>query len=154
MEKTNVMRLLDVAKIEYKAHEYPMDVVDGLSVAKELGENPECVFKTLVCVSSNKEYVVFCVPVTGELNLKKAAKAAGCKAIELIPQKQLLPLTGYVHGGCSPIGMKKAFPTYIDETAMLFDTIYVSGGRRGHQVEVNPQALLDYVHGSFVDLTD
>ena len=153
MEKTNVMRLLDVAGIAYKSHEYDPETVDGLSVARALGEDPECVFKTLVCEDSKHEHFVFCIPVTAELDLKKAAKAVGVKSIDLIPQKTLLSLTGYVHGGCSPIGLKKPFPTHIDETAQLFDTVFVSGGRRGHQVELSPFDLADYVKATFVDLT-
>lgn len=153
MEKTNVMRLLDVAQINYKAHEYDPETADGLSVAKALGEDPECVYKTLVCEDAKHEHFVYCVPVMAELDLKKAARAAGAKSIDLIPQKTLLPLTGYVHGGCSPIGLKKPFPVFIDETAQLFDRIFVSGGRRGHQIEISPLDLASYVKASFVDLT-
>ena len=133
-EKTNVMRLLDAAGIAYRESVYDPETVDGLSVAKSIGEDPESVFKTLVTENENKEHFVFCVPVCGELDLKKAAKAAKSKSIAMIHQKELLPLTGYVHGGCSPIGMKKAFPTFIDETAQVFDQIYASGGKRGFQV--------------------
>ena len=152
MDKTNVMRLLDVAGIPYKKHEYDEEAVDGMEVARLLGENPECVFKTLVCENPKHEHFVFDVPVNAELDLKKAAKACGSKSIDLIPLKELLPLTGYIHGGCSPIGLKKAFPVYIDETAQLFDAIYVSGGKRGLQVELSPFDLCDYVHGTFVDI--
>lgn len=150
--KTNVMRLLDEANIEYSAHQYDEETVDGLSVAKELGEDPECVFKSLVCENEKHEHFVFEVPVNATLNLKKAAKASSSKSIEMIPQKQLLPLTGYVHGGCSPIGLKKTFPVYIDETARLFDKIYISAGKRGFQVCLSPQDLVKYVNGTFVDL--
>ncbi|MBQ4182297.1 MAG: aminoacyl-tRNA deacylase, partial [Bacilli bacterium] len=126
MDKTNVMRLLDAAKIEYVEKTYDAELTDGESIAKILGEDPECVLKTLVTVSDKKEYFVFCVPVNGTLNLKEAAKAVGAKSIAMIHQKELLPLTGYVHGGCSPIGLKKPFPVTIDETAQLFDRVYVS----------------------------
>ena len=152
MEKTNVMRLLDVAGIAYTSHEYDPEAVDGMEVASLLGEDPECVYKTLICVNPKGEHFVFCVPVMGELDLKKAAKACGSKAIELIKQKELLPLTGYVHGGCSPIGLKKPFPVYIEETAQLFDYVYVSGGRRGHQVQLSPADLASYCKAAFVDL--
>lgn len=153
MDKTNVMRLLDVAKIPYVMHEYDPGAVDGMEVARLVGKNPEAVFKTLICENPKHEHFVFDIPVNAELDLKKAAKACGSKSIDLIPLKQLLPLTGYVHGGCSPIGLKKMFPVYIDETAILFDTIYISGGKRGLQVELSPQDLADYVHATFIDLT-
>ncbi|MBR1847588.1 MAG: Cys-tRNA(Pro) deacylase [Bacilli bacterium] len=153
MDKTNVMRLLDVAKIPYVMHEYDPEAVDGMEVARLVGENPEAVFKTLICENPKHEHFVFDIPVNAELDLKKAAKACGSKSIDLIPLKELLPLTGYVHGGCSPIGLKKMFPVYIDETAILFDTIYISGGKRGLQVELSPQDLADYVHATFIDLT-
>ncbi len=153
MEKTNVSRLLDAAKIPYSMKEYPDDVVDGASVAKCLGEDPDCVFKTLVTENQAKEHFVFCVPVNQELDLKKAAKAVGAKSIAMIHQKELLPLTGYIHGGCSPIGMKKKFVTVIDETAILFDEIYVSAGKRGYQVCLNPNSLASYCEAKFIDLT-
>jgi Cys-tRNA(Pro)/Cys-tRNA(Cys) deacylase len=153
MEKTNVMRLLDLAKITYEPREYDPEIVDGLGVATALGEDPEAVFKTLVTMSDKKAYFVFCVPVGAELDLKKAAKVVGAKAIEMIPLKELLPLTGYLHGGCSPIGLKKPFLVTVDETAQLFDKIYVSGGKRGFQVGLLPSELAGYCHASFVDLT-
>lgn len=153
MNKTNVMRLLDAANIKYDERVYSEDIVDGLGVASSLNEDPECVFKTLVTENEKKEHFVFCVPVAGELDLKKAAKASSSKSISMIKQKELLPLTGYVHGGCSPIGLKKQFPVYIDETAQLFDKIYVSGGRRGFQVGLNPLDLESSVKAKFVDLT-
>ena len=152
MEKTNVMRLLDVAGIRYTPHAYDPDAVDGQAIARLLGEDPECVYKTLVCVNQKGEHFVFCVPVMGELDLKKAAKASGSKSIEMIHQKELLPLTGYVHGGCSPIGLKKPFPVYIEETAQIFDEIYISGGRRGYQVQLSPLELASYCKASFADL--
>ena len=154
MDKTNVMRLLDAAKIEYQERTYDPSLTDGETIAKTLGEDPECVFKTLVTVSNKKEYFVFCVPVNSSLNLKKAAKAVGAKSIAMIHQKELLPLTGYVHGGCSPIGLKKPFPVTIDETAQLFDKIYVSGGRLGFQVGLSPLQLAEYCRAEFVDLLD
>ncbi|MBO4989944.1 MAG: Cys-tRNA(Pro) deacylase [Clostridia bacterium] len=152
MEKTNVMRLLDAASVSYTPHQYDPSLTDGISVAKSLGENPDCVFKTLV-TTDGKKHFVFVVPVNETLDLKKAAKAAGVKSIAMIPQKELLPLTGYVHGGCSPIGMKKPFPTIVSETALLFDTIVFSAGKRGFQVETNPEDLIRFVHGSFEDIT-
>lgn len=152
MIKTNVMRLLDVAGISYLPHEYDSGIVDGITVAKTLGQDPECVFKSLVCVSDRKEHFIFEVPVNAELNLKKAAKAAKCKSIEMIHQKELLPLTGYIHGGCSPIGLKKPMPVFIEETAQLFEHVFISAGRRGYQVELSPLDLVNYVHGTFVSL--
>lgn len=152
-DKTNVMRLLDVANIQYKAHEYDPETVDGQKVAAALNQNAEAVFKTLITENQNHEHFVFCIPVSSELDLKKAAKAVGAKSIVMIHQKELLPLTGYVHGGCSPIGLKKPFPVCIDETAQLFDSICVSGGRRGHQVELSPLDLCSYCSAKFIDLT-
>lgn len=154
MEKTNVMRLLDVAEIPYSAYEYDKTVTDGVSVAKLLNEDENSVFKTLVTVASTGEHFVFVIPVNTTLNLKKGAKAVKVKSVEMIKQKELLPLTGYIHGGCSPIGMKKPFTTVIDETAILFEEICVSAGRVGKQVKLSPLALCDYVHASFEDLTD
>ena len=154
MEKTNVMRLLDNAKIAYIPHEYDKNLVDGKNIAKILNEDEEAVFKTLVTRGNNKEYFVFCIPVSKTLNLKKAAKCVDVKSIEMIAQKELLPLTGYIHGGCSPIGMKKKFKTYIDETALIFDHIYVSGGRVGYQIEIEPNLLKEFVNAHYVDLVD
>ena len=151
-EKTNVMRLLDAAGIAYVGREYDPETVDGKSVALALGEDPETVFKTLIAENQKKERFAFCVPVTGELDLKKAAKAVGTKSIEMIPQKELLPSTGYVHGGCSPIGLKKPYPVTIDETAQLFERVFVSGGRRGFQVGLSPEDLVRYLNASFADL--
>lgn len=137
-EKTNAMRLLDGKKIQYTVHDYTESgAIAGEDVAAVLGEAPEQVFKTLVTVGSKtKQNYVFLVPVTGELDLKKAAKAVGEKSIEMIKSKDLLPLTGYVHGGCSPIGMKKVFPTVIDSTAKNFEKIFFSAGKIGLQVEI------------------
>ena len=150
MEKTNVLRLLDQLKIEYKYHEYK-DETNGEMVAKLLNEDPSQVFKTLVTISNTKEHFVFVIPVNETLDLKKAAKCANVKNIEMIKQKELLPLTGYVHGGCSPIGMKKEFKTFINDTAILFDSIFVSGGRIGLQIEINPDILRDLVKAEFVN---
>lgn len=155
MTKTNVMRLLDGAKIAYRTAEYAYDENDlsGMHAAAAVGMPPERIFKTLVARGEKRGYLVFCIPVCCELDLKKAAKAAGDKKVELIHVKELLPLTGYVRGGCSPIGMKKRFPTFLDETAELYDTIGVSAGCRGCQLLLAPQALIDYVNPSLCDLT-
>ncbi len=151
--KTNVMRILDSRKIEYKAHCYEdSGMISGIDVANVLGENPSQVFKTLVTRSSNKLYYVFVVPVDSELDLKKAAKSVKEKSIEMIKQKELLPLTGYIHGGCSPIGMKKQFCTVIDKTAIQYDTIYISAGKIGYQVEINPSDLQKIITISFDDI--
>ena len=154
MTRTNVMRLLDAAKIPYRTAEYDWDESDlsGTHAAKAVGLPPEQVFKTLVARGAKQGYLVFCIPVCCELDLKKAAKAAGEKKIELIHVKELLPLTGYLRGGCSPIGMKKTFPTFLDETAQLFDTIAVSAGQRGCQVILPPDALADYCEAALCDL--
>ncbi len=146
------MRLLDAAKLVYTEKVYDPEITNGEEVAKAVGEDPDSVFKTLVCQDERRNHFVFVVPVNRELDLKKAAKAAGTKAITMILQKELLPLTGYIHGGCSPIGMKKPFPTFIEETAQLFDIIYVSGGRRGFQIGLNPFELAEYVQGKFAEL--
>jgi Cys-tRNA(Pro)/Cys-tRNA(Cys) deacylase len=152
-EKTNAMRLLDAANISYIEHEYdPEKALSAKEVANIMNQDVEQVFKTLVTVGKSKEHYVFVVPGEGELDLKKAAKVSGEKFIEMIPQKDLLPLTGYIHGGCSPLGMKKKFKTFIDETAQLFDTIFVSGGKRGLQVEVNPVQLASLVEATFADI--
>ena len=136
-DKTNVMRILDKAKISYEHHNYvDTGVVSGDDVAKVLGQNPAKVFKTLVTVGATKKNYVFLIPVCCELDLKKAAKSVGEKSIEMLKSKELLPLTGYIHGGCSPIGMKKLFRTVIDVSAESFDTIIFSGGKIGYQVEL------------------
>ena len=147
MNKTNVMRLLEQAGIAYKSGEYEYDEADlsGVHAAKALGMDPDIMFKTLVARGDKKGIMVFCIPVAEELDLKKAAKAAGDKKIELVHVKELLGLTGYIRGGCSPIGMKKKYPTYIEETALLFDEISVSAGMRGCQVMLNPEELIRYV---------
>ncbi len=149
-----MMRLLDIHEINYVPHEYDADIVDGKGVAMALQEEPERVFKSLVCDDGHRNLFMFVVPVTGELNLKKAAKAAKTKSVAMIKSKDLLPLTGYIHGGCSPIGLKKPMPIFIDETAEIFDTIFVSGGKRGYQVELSPIDLKDFVRATFASLTD
>ena len=154
MEKTNVMRLLDAAKISYVARSYIPEITDGKLVADAVGQERERVFKTLVAVSNTAEKLVFVIPVSTTLDLKKAAKAAGVKSVEMLPQAELLPLTGYVHGGCSPIGMKKQFRTFVDETAALWDSIVFSAGRRGCQVDMDPNKLAELVSASFWDLTN
>ncbi|MCR5669860.1 MAG: Cys-tRNA(Pro) deacylase [Butyrivibrio sp.] len=142
-EKTNVMRVLDGKKIPYTSHSYePDQSLTGEEIAGILGEEPEKVFKTLVTQGKSGQYYVFVVPVKEELNLKKAASVAGEKAVSMIKQKELLPLTGYIHGGCSPIGMKKQFKTFIHETATAYDTVYVSAGKVGYQIELSPADLI------------
>ena len=153
MIKTNAMRLLGANKTECTPHEYDAEITDGCAVADMLGEPRERVFKTLVTVSANGEHLVFVVPVCHELDLKAAARAAGVKSVAMIKQKELEPLTGYIHGGCSPVGMKKRFRTFFDESAPAFDTIFVSAGRRGVQMEVSPAALAAYCGASFVPLS-
>ena len=148
------MRLLDVHQIHYVPHEYDESIVNGMEVAEALNEDPECVFKSLVCENEKHMHFIFEVPVNQELDLKKAAIASGSKSVAMIKQKELLPLTGYVHGGCSPIGLKKPMPVFIDETAQLFDTIYISAGRRGYQVELSPLDLEKFTEGEFVSLAD
>ncbi len=139
-EKTNVMRKLTQLKLPFKEHYYE-GVVSGSDVADAMGENHGKVFKTLVTVGKSGQHFVFMIPVDEELDLKKAASAAGEKSVAMIKSKELLPLTGYIHGGCSPIGMKKQFKTFIHQTADSFDTIYFSGGRVGSQVEMSPSDL-------------
>ena len=152
-EKTNVMRILDGKKIPYDMHTYEADPTKtGEEIAALLGESPDCVFKTLVTQGKSGQYYVFVVPVKGELDLKKAAKAAGEKSISMIKQKDLLPLTGYVHGGCSPIGMKKPFPTFIHQTAEGFERIFVSAGRVGAQIELSPQDLVAVTNCKYAEI--
>ena len=152
-EKTNVMRTLEQKKIPYTAHSYDPDgPIDGVSVAKTLGQPAERVFKTLVTKAASGAYYVFDIPVAENLDLKKAAKAVGEKSIAMLPQKELLGLTGYVHGGCSPVGMKKQFPTVFHETALGYDTVCVSAGRIGAQVECDPKALIDLLRAKTADI--
>ena len=152
--KTNVMRILEQKKVPYQAHSYPhgKEPVDGMTVARLLGQDPRQVYKTLVAYGHSKNYYVFVIPVESTLDLKKAAKAAGDKKVEMLPMKDLLATTGYIRGGCSPIGMKKKFPTFIDEAALNYETIAVSAGQRGFQVLLSPQALADYVGAKLLDL--
>lgn len=153
MTKTNAMRMLDQAKISYDTAEYEVDEQDlsGEHVAQTLGQPIEQVFKTLVVRGEKNGLMVFCIPVAEELDLKKAASFAKDKKIEMIHVKELLPLTGYIRGGCSPIGMKKKYPTFIDETAILFDQIYISAGIRGCQIIINPEDLIQYVEAKLGD---
>ena len=152
-DKTNVMRVLDKAKINYSFRKYePNASLTGGEIARFLGEEPEKVFKTLVTVSKSKEHYVFMLPVEKELDLKKAARAAGEKNIEMIAQKELLSLTGYVHGGCSPIGMKKQFVTVLDESAAGLDTIFFSGGKLGLQIEMSPSEFKKAVDYKLFDI--
>ena len=153
-EKTNVMRVLEQKGVAYTPHTYPTDgSIDGASVAGYLGQDPEHVFKTLVARGASGGYYVFDIPVEDTLDLKKAAKAVGEKSIAMIHQKELLPLTGYIHGGCSPVGMRKQFPTVFHETAEILDTICVSAGKIGYQVEVAPADLIALVGAKTADLT-
>ena len=154
-EKTNVMRVLDREKIPYTAHTYPVgdSVPDGVTAAKLLGRDPDAVFKTLVAKGASGGYYVFPIPVTATLDLKKAARAVGEKSVAMLPAKELLPLTGYVHGGCSPVGMKKRFPTVFHESCLDQGTICVSAGKVGFQVEVRPEDLIALVGGTTADIT-
>ena len=158
ISKTNVMRVLESAGIPFTAYNYDAKLgIDARSVATQLNKMPEQVFKTLVTQSPTQthsfEHFVFVIPAANELDLKKAALAAKVKNLEMLPMKNLLPLTGYIHGGCSPIGMKKPFQTFIDETAILFDTICVSGGKIGVTIEINPNQLSEFIHAPCCDLT-
>ena len=152
-EKTNVMRVLAQKKIAYKSYTYEADAtLSGAEIAGILGEDVKKVFKTLVTEGDDRNHYVFVIPVARELDLKKAAKVVSEKSVEMIPQKELLPLTGYVHGGCSPIGMKKFFRTTIDETAKDYDTFFFSGGKVGFQVEVNPKDLEKVIRFEYADV--
>jgi len=153
--KTNVMRLLEQAGIAFTPREYEVDEDDlsGVHAAAMMQVAPEMLFKTLVAATEKNVCYVFCIPVAEELDLKKAAQAAGEKKIEMLHVKDLLKTTGYIRGGCSPIGMKKKFPTFIDETAQLFDEIGVSAGQRGAQIFIAPDDLAAFTDGKYVDLT-
>lgn len=154
-DKTNVMRILDQKKIEYKEHTYlNTGAIGGQEVAEALGEDANRVFKTLVTVGKTGNHYVFLVPVNKELNLKKAAKAVNEKKIEMIKSKELLPLTGYIHGGCSPIGMKKFFKTIIHSTAENYDTIMFSAGKIGYQVETSLNSLKKVIRFDLEDIAD
>ena len=155
-EKTNVMRVLEQKGIPYSAHTYEHEegvAVDGVTVARSLGQDPECVFKTLVARGASKGIYVFAIPVADNLDLKKAAKAVGEKSIEMVAVKEINSLTGYVRGGCSPVGMKKEYPTVFHETAEIIDTIMVSAGKIGYQVELAPEALISLVGATTADVT-
>lgn len=156
MIKTNAMRLLEQAGLSYRATEYAYDENDlnGMHAAAAIGMPPEQVFKTLVARGDKSGILVFCIPVCCSLDLKKAAKAAGDKKVEMTAVKELQGLTGYIRGGCSPIGMKKAYPTFIDETADLFPEIAVSAGVRGQQIILDPKDLISHVHMNVCDLTE
>lgn len=152
-EKTNVMRVLDQKKINYNSYSYAdTEAISGVEVAEVLGQDPNQVFKTLVTVGNSKNYFVFMIPVHMELDLKKAAKAVGEKSISMIKSKELLPLTGYIHGGCSPIGMKKQFRTTVHETAKDFNTIIFSAGKIGYQVEVSLDDLKKVIRVELADV--
>ena len=155
MTTTNAMRMLSKAGIQYRVSSYEVDESDlsGVHAAAALGIEPDCMFKTLVARGDKKGLSVFCIPVAEELDLKKAAAITGDKKIDMVHVKELLGLTGYIRGGCSPIGMKKKYPTYIDETAILFDEIYVSAGTRGQQVILNAEDLRACTEAEFADLT-
>lgn len=153
-EKTNVMRILEQKKINFKAYNYlNSGAINGMEVAEALGENPNIVFKTLVTIGKSKTNYVFLVPVNKELDLKKAAVAVNEKSIEMIKSKELLPLTGYIHGGCSPIGMKKEFITVIDKTASEYETIIFSAGKIGYQVEVALEELKKVIRFNLEDIS-
>jgi Cys-tRNA(Pro)/Cys-tRNA(Cys) deacylase len=152
--KTNVMRILDKNKVSYLAHAYDAkETINGMEVAKALNQNPNQVFKTLLTVSKSKNYYVFVIPVNKELDLKKCAIAVGEKAIEMVALKDLLPITGYVHGGCSPIGMRKLFTTVFDSSSQDYDTIIFSGGKIGYQVQLNLADLIKIIAYTIQPLT-
>jgi len=154
MKKTNAIRLLEAGRVGFTAHEYDVSDggISGVAVAAKIGRSPDIVYKTLVAAGRDTGINVFVIPCAVELDLKKAAKAAGDKHIEMLKSRELEPETGYVHGGCSPVGMKKQFPTYVDETAVLYDTIYVSGGRVGLQIGVSPPDLARVTDAVLCDL--
>ena len=156
IQKTNAMRLLDSAGLDYEMASYDYDESDlsGVHAAAELGVSPETVFKTLVTRGDGNAFFVFVIPVAESLDLKKAAKVSGNKRIEMIHVKEILDITGYIRGGCSPIGMKKEYPTYIDETAQLYEKIYFSAGKRGVQIILDPEELAGVTGGIFADLTE
>ena len=152
--KTNAMRILDREKITYTMREYPQDgPIAAVDVANYLGQPADRLFKTLVTTDNNHGYYVFCLPGNGELDLKKGAAVVGAKKIEMLKQKDLQKLTGYVHGGCSPVGMKKVFPTVVDPSALNWETIYVSGGKIGMQIEIDPRSLEKVVGAKFESIT-
>jgi len=152
--KTNAMRILDSNKIEYTTHSYENkdNKIDGIAVAHKIGKDVDSVFKTLVTQGHSKEFYVFAIPVAEELDMKKASKIASEKSIEMIPVKDINKITGYIRGGCSPLGMKKVFETFIQEEALLFDNIIFSGGKIGAQIEMNPNDLQKVINCSFADI--
>ena len=154
MTKTNAMRILDAERIKYDVLEYEYDETDlsGVHIAQNLGLDPDTVFKTLVARGDKTPFCVFCIPCAYELDLKKCARVTGNKRIELVAVKELLNLTGYIRGGCSPVGMKKQFPTYFDETVILQDKISISAGIRGCQMIVNPNEIVDFLKAKVYDL--
>lgn len=154
MKKTNAIRQLEAHQLVFEVIKYDFneDEIDAISVAQKIGANPEEVFKTLVCVNNEQNQFTFVIPGNYELDLKKAAIVSGSKKIELIKAKDLLESTGYIRGGCSPVGMKKQFPTFIDESAQLFEKIYVSAGVRGKQILISPADLTKMIDGTFADL--
>lgn len=156
MTKTNAMRLLEAAGISFEIMEYPVDENDlsGMSTARKTGKDPSQIFKTLVFSGEKHGFGVCCIPACEELDLKKTAKAFGEKKVEMLHVKDLLKTTGYIRGGCSPVGMKKQFPTVIDETAILFDKIYVSAGVRGTMLGIEPNTLADYIGAKLLDVTE
>ena len=155
LQKTNVYRLLDQAGAVYTQHYYgDTEAVSGTEVAEALHEDPDRVFKTLVTAGRSGEHYVFMIPVAEELDLRKAASAAGEKSVAMIKARELLPLTGYIHGGCSPIGMKKQFATFVDETAVLYDTVFFSAGKIGYQVEMSVSDLEAVIPLKYADLTE
>lgn len=156
MGKTNAIRLVEQGQIPYREAHYPFDESDlsGLHAAEAIGLPPEQVFKTLVARGERTGIAVFCIPVCCGLDLKKAARATGDKKVELVHVKELLSLTGYIRGGCSPVGMKKKYPTFLDETALLFKEIAVSAGERGHQMLLSPERLAQFIQAELLDLTE
>ncbi|WP_319202072.1 Cys-tRNA(Pro) deacylase [uncultured Ilyobacter sp.] len=155
MKKTNAMRLLDAKKYKYKTAEYPVDENDlsAVSVAAKTGEDIRRIFKTLVLIGDKTGYLVACIPGERELDLKTLAKASKNKKVEMIPMRDLEKITGYIRGGCSPLGMKKSYPTYIDESAMEFSSILISGGRRGIQIELEPEKLAEVLNAGVTSIS-
>ncbi|MDA3861618.1 MAG: Cys-tRNA(Pro) deacylase [Melioribacteraceae bacterium] len=154
MKKTNAIRILEANKINFQLfhYEFSLEEIDAVSVALKIGAESESVFKTLIARSNTNELFAFVIPGNEFLNLKKAANVSGSKKIEMIKEKELLPLTGYIKGGCTSIGLKKQYPVFIDETAQLFEEIYISAGVRGTQMKLNPNELKELVNAEFVDL--
>lgn len=154
VQKTNALRELDRAGIAYgtRAYEVDEDDLSGVHVAAQLGEDPACVFKTLVTVDPHGDHVVCCIPVAEELDLKAAARAAGAKSLSMMHVRDLFDVTGYIRGGCSPVGMKRRFTTVIDETCQLFDAVFVSAGRRGLQLEIAPDDLAGFCEAKLADI--